>query len=324
MSKQTTCRLICSLALLVTLAMVAPVTVAPVTWAQAPNAQAPKAKPPVRKGPEDPKLKPRWVSMRTKDNVEIRAFYAPSDKGKDAVPVMVIHEWQGQGSPYNGLVVALHDAGFAVVVPEYRGHGGSRKYTDGTGKPQEFNIATMGKGDIANIIAYDLEEVKQFLKKENNEGKLNLNALTLVGVREGAIFAANWAIRDWNFPSVGRLKQGQDVKGVVMVSPVKIASGVTIDSAIRDPLLLQLPIMIVAGEESAEAAEAKRIGKQIEAVKKRASRGEASGFALKLVPTTLSGAALVTQGPGVTPSIAAFITANVPVSDTVNPWIERE
>lgn len=314
MSKQTTCRLICGLALLATFASVAPVALA----------QGPKPKTPTRKTPEDPQLKPRWVSMRTKDNIEIRAFYAPSDKGKNAVPVMVIHEWQGQGSPYNGLVVALHEAGFAVIVPEYRGHGGSRKYVDGTGKPQEFNIATMGKGDIANIIAYDLEEVKQFLKKENNEGKLNLNALTLVGVREGAIFVASWAIRDWNFPSIGRLKQGQDVKGIVMVSPVKTASGVSIDSAIRDPLLLQLPIMIVAGEESAEAAEAKRIGKQIEAVKKRISRGEAPGFALKLVPTSLSGAGLVAQGPGVTPSIAAFITANVPVSDTVNPWIERE
>lgn len=292
-------------------------------------APAVKAKPPVKKGVEDPKLTPRFVSMRTKDGVELNVFYAPSDKiksdkGKEAIPVLIIHEWQGQASQYSGLVKTLHEAGYAVIVPDYRGHGRSRTKTDPTGNTKEFNIATMGKADVANIILYDLEEVKQFLKKENNEGNLNLNALTLVGVREGAIIAANWAIRDWNFPSVGRIKQGQDVKGVVMVSPVKNAHGLAIDTSIRDQTLLQLPIMIVAGEESEDASEATRVGKQVETAKKRMTRGEAKGFGLMLVPTSLSGPALVAQGPGVMPSIASFITANVKISETLNPWVERE
>ncbi len=314
---------------LILVACVATLVIAP-QWvsAQAPAtrpkpAAKPAAKPPA-KGKEDPKLTPRWVPMTTKDGVQIRAFYAPSPKGKDAVPVMIIHEWQGQGSPYVGLVKALNEAGCAVIVPEYRGHGASQKYTDSSGRQQEFNIALMGRADAANIIRFDLEEVKQFLKKENNAGNLNLNALTLVGIREGAVFAANWAINDWGFPSVGKIKQGQDVKALVFVSPVKNAEGFPIDAAIRHQVLINLPVMVVAGSESVEAVEAARISKQLESQKKRVSRGEAANFEQKTIPTSLSGPALVVSGPGVLPAITAFITSNVKSSDASNAWIERQ
>ncbi len=276
------------------------------------------------KSKEDPKLKPRWETMKTKDGISIRAFYAPSAKGKDAIPVMIIHEWQGQGSPYEPLVNALRAAGCAVIVPEYRGHGTSRSYTDNTGQTKEFNISTMNKGDIDNIIAYDFEEVKQFLKKENNAGNLNLNALTLIGIREGAIMSMHWAVRDWSFPSVGRLKQGQDVKCLVLVSPEKNHKGLAIDPTLRSAAITQLPTMIVAGEESPESSEAKRIGKQIESVKKRLSRGEAKGFRLDMVPTSLSGAGLIREAPPVVPLIVKFIVANVTISDDSNPWVDRQ
>src|SRR6056297_365582 len=78
---------------------------------------------------EDPELQPRAVTLTTADRLRLRAFYFPSDKGKQAIPVMLVHEWGGQGSPYNQLVRSLRDAGCAVLVPEYRGHGGSREQT---------------------------------------------------------------------------------------------------------------------------------------------------------------------------------------------------
>lgn len=298
--------------------------------AQAPPQQPPKAAAPVRpnapgKRPvEDPKMKPRWVTMRTKDGVELRAFYAPSDKGKEAIPVLIVHEWQGQGSPYGPLVSALHGAGCAVLVPEYRGHGGSRSYTDNTGRTQEFNLGTMGKMDIEKIIRFDMEEAKQFLKKENNEGNLNLNALVVMGVREGAVIGSHWAMQDWKFPSIGRIKQGQDVKGLVLISPEKNAKGVGIDVAMRDPVILQLPIMIVAGADSSDASEAQRLGKQVENVKKRVSRGEAQGFKLAMVPTSLSGPSLVGGAREVIPMVVSFVTSHVKISDEQNPWVERE
>ncbi len=146
------------------------------------------------------KPKPRPVTLKTIDGIKLRAFYFPSDQEKKAIPVLLIHEWQGQASPYVKLVVALNDAGCAVLVPDYRGHGGSREYTDARGETKEFNIAQMSKRDIESIIAFDMEKAKGFLKEENNKGALNLNALVVIGIREGCVMAAPLDTTRLEFP----------------------------------------------------------------------------------------------------------------------------
>lgn len=273
---------------------------------------------------QDPKLKPRTVTLRTKDGIELRAFYFPSDKGKEAPTVLLVHEWQGQASPYAPLVMALNKAGCALLVPDYRGHGGSREYIDARGEKTEFNLAQMSRRDVEAIVTFDLETAKGFLKEENNEGLLNLNALIVIGIREGCVLGTQWAKRDWDFPSVGRVKQGQDVKALVLISPEKQIKGIPIDSAITDGNLIRLPMMIVAGSESPEAAEANRIGKRVEGIKKRLGRGEASGFQLSLAETALSGPSFVSDVGSVIPSIVKFVTTEVVVSETSNPWVKRE
>jgi predicted esterase len=276
------------------------------------------------KGNQDPKLKPRPVTLKTKDGVQLRAYYFPSDKGKEAIPVLLVHEWKGQASPYVNLVKALRVAGCAVLVPDYRGHGGSREYTNARGVKDRFNLARMSKRDIENIIRLDLEKAKSFLKDENDDENLNLNALVVIGVGEGCVMAAHWAQRDWNFQSVGRMKQGQDVKCLVFISPEKQIKGVGIDPTLSNPNLLRLPIMIVAGEKSPEASEAKRIAKRIESIKKRMGKGEASGFELRMANTTLSGQQLVNKVSGVIPAITKFVTSQVSISEDENPWVERD
>lgn len=272
----------------------------------------------------DPKLKPRRVSLRAKDGVQLNAFYFPSDKGKEAISVLLVHEWKGQASPYGPLVVALRNAGCAVLVPDYRGHGDSKEYVTRQGKEAKFNIAQMSKRDVENIITFDLEKSKSFLKDENNEENLNLNALVVIGVREGCVMAAHWAERDWGFPSLGRMKQGQDVKCLVFISPVKQVKGIGIDPTLKNANLLRLPVMIVAGDDSPEADEAMRVAKRIESMKKRMGRGTASGFELMMVNTPLSGRSLVNDVSAVIPSIAKFVKSQVVISEEENPWIERE
>lgn len=273
---------------------------------------------------DDEKPRPRPVTLKTKDGLELRAFYFPSDKEKKAVTVLIVHEWQGQASPYASLVKALNEAGCAVLVPDYRGHGGSRDYVDARGKEQQFNLAQMSKRDIENIIAFDLEKAKSFLREENDEGLLNLNALVVIGIREGCVLATHWAQRDWSFPSIGRVKQGQDVKALVLISPKKQIKGVGIDQPLRDPNLLRLPIMIVAGETSPEAKEAERLGKRISSIKKRIGAGEMRGFEQAMPKTKLSGAALVAQASGVIASIVNFVNTEVSASEDDNPWVQRK
>jgi hypothetical protein len=182
----------------------------------------------------------------------------------------------------------------------------------------------MSRRDVENIIAGDMESAKAFLKKENNDGKLNLNALVVIGVREGCVMATHWAQRDWKFPSLGSVKQGQDVKALVLISPESQVKGVAMAPTLRDPNIIGLPIMIVAGESSPEADEAETLSKRIRSVKRRFGRGEAEGFELLEPKTRLSGAALVTEAATVIPAITDFVKRSVPISDQQNPWIERD
>ncbi len=273
------------------------------------------------KTPERPKMK--TVELVTKDNVTIRAFYFPSDRGKDAVPVIVMHEWQGQASPYAALVKALNDAGCAVIVPEFRGHGLSKQYDVGNRKV-DFDLARMGKADIANIIAGDMEAVKKFLREENNQKNLNLNALVLIGIRESAVIAAHWAVRDLNFPSVGAIKQGQDVKALVLVSPEKLLKGYSLDETLQDRYLWQLPFMIVVGEGSRQAGDADRFYKRLETMKKKAARGAVEGLAYESVRTSLDGPALVNESRlGVIDKIKKFVVSQLVEKTGKIEWVER-
>ncbi|NNE00004.1 MAG: alpha/beta hydrolase [Pirellulaceae bacterium] len=273
---------------------------------------------------EDAPPKPSSVTLKTKDGLSLRAFYFPSNREKEAITVLLVHEWQGQASPYGTLVVALRDAGCAVLVPDYRGHGGSKEYIDARGEEQTFNLATMGKLDVQRIITNDLEEAKRFLKKENNKEKLNLNALVVIGVREGCVLATHWAQRDWSFAPIGSKKRGQDVKALVLISPKKILKGIALDQTLTNPAIVSLPIMLVSGKGTPEDSEAIRIHKRIEVYKKKMTRGAVTGLELKQSRASLSGPLLVKNAPDVIPAVVKFVKENVIISDDENPWINRE
>ena len=275
------------------------------------------------KSAEDERFKPRPVKLKTKDGVTLRAFYFPSEKAKDAVTVLIVHEWKGQSSPYVPLISALRDAGCAVLIPDYRGHGGSTDYTDASGAEKKFDVSRMNKRDVQNIVQIDIEKAKGFLRDENNAENLNLNALVVIGIREGCVIAANWASIDWSFPSVGSKKQGQDTKALVLISPDKQLKGLAIDPPMKDPNILRLPIMIVGGESSPEGRDTKRLSRRVEGAKKRVGGGTAQGFESLILDTPLSGPALVSNDPKVIPAVVEFITKNVTISDEQNPWIER-
>ena len=63
------------------------------------------------KAGKDEAEKPRAVELVTKDGMKLSAAYFPSNKGKDAKTVLLVHEWRGQSSPYKKLVFALREAG---------------------------------------------------------------------------------------------------------------------------------------------------------------------------------------------------------------------
>ena len=74
----------------------------------------------------------------------------------------------------------------------------------------------------------DIEACKRFLLRENNEGELNIELLTVVAAGEmGAVIGLNWVAMDWSWPILPGRKQGQDVKALVLLSPGQSFKGVT-------------------------------------------------------------------------------------------------
>jgi len=189
--------------------------------------------------------------LKTADGVLLKATFFPGSKGKDSVPVILLHSSKGSRKEYVTLAMALWQAGHAVLVPDLRGHGQS---TEQVGNPAPLSASRLTKNDFATMVEFDMEALKSFLAKKNNAGELNLEKLCLVGAEMGASVAMNWTLRDWSWPQYPGIKQGQHVKAVVLLSPQRNFKGLGMEEAIRNPLLNQfVSIYIMVGNEDPKA-----------------------------------------------------------------------
>ena len=113
----------------------------------------------------------------------------------------------------------------------------------------------------------DVEAAKTFLLQRNNEEKLNIEQLGVLGTGFGATLALNWAVRDWNVRNLPTYKMGQDVKALILISPRQSFKGVNRELGVEGSLSLsQLSVLIVVGHTRATRyADAKRIYKAFEA-----------------------------------------------------------
>src|SRR5206468_10266058 len=84
----------------------------------------------------------------------------------------------------------------------------------------------------------DIDVCKEFLRKENNQEKLNIDKLCIVGAGLGGPLAMNWAIVDWAWPVLAGVRQGQDIKAIAMLSPPYSEKSVTLTAALRSPVIL--------------------------------------------------------------------------------------
>jgi pimeloyl-ACP methyl ester carboxylesterase len=224
-------------------------------------AQETKEKP-NRKGPE-----PRQVSFTTKDGLELWAWYFPSDKGREAVPVLLLHDWGGSGSDFKGLAEHLQSAGHAVLVPDLRGHGDSTKYKDTTKK--ELDLKRMQPRDCRLMYSMDVEACKNHLIKENNLERLNIEKLCIVGVGLGGLVGMNWAIADWSVPDLlGGIKQGRYVKALVLISTPWTEKTVSVNDPLKQTAIVnKLAFFIITGKKGSVAADAGKIHKRLEAAR---------------------------------------------------------
>jgi pimeloyl-ACP methyl ester carboxylesterase len=304
----------------------------------------------VAKEEPEPPPKPRNVNLPTKDGVGLNTLYYEGTEGEKTVPVVVIHDWKEKedGATYESLAEYLQSKGYAVILPDLRGHGSSTRQKKDA---RQSRTLTSRNVKPENVVAGDLEAVRMFLLEENNAKKLNLAATTLIGVGKGAILAAHYAIYDWD-PSVRggntrvstQLRGGnQDVRALILVSPqTKISKQMKIDALSRHPTVGtgEVSTLILVGQKQGNAAnkepketrESKTAQniyarlKQNDHITETDDVGKWTLF-LKALDTEHNGETLLNETEhdlGARATVASFLELRLRNRDHNFPWTERK
>jgi pimeloyl-ACP methyl ester carboxylesterase len=196
--------------------------------------------------------------------VELSGTFYPGSNGKESVPVLLLHMYRGSRADFAPLVPILQERGFAILAPDLRGHGQSRKRVSLSGRGPAttvLNAEKFGPADFAAMVQFDLEAWKRFLLEKNDAEQLNIERLCIVGAEMGASIGLVWARLDWSWPQYPGIKQGQDVKALVLISPQWSFRGLDLQQALNHPYIRsEMSILLLVGaEDSRFLADAKRI-----------------------------------------------------------------
>ena len=277
------------------------------------------------------------VSFETQDRVVIKATYwEPLDPGKSTVPIILLHGWQGKRQEFDVLGRRLQEEyHHAVLSIDLRGHGGSTVVRiPAADRDGEIDPDRMNKRDFLAMV-YDVQAAKSFLLKKHREGKLNIELLTIVGADMGSIVALNFAVYDWNQPQVAAriYKRGQDVKGLVLLSPPKSFKGMSRELALQNRVVRGLlSTMIIVGANDKDAmSDAQSLHSSLAKFHYKlprnvtdAEREEKMDLFLMKPNTTLQGTKLLADALRTDAMIKEFVQLRlVNKSDDV-PWMERE
>jgi len=226
------------------------------------NAAAVAQAPSVQKKPVEP---PQELTLETRDQVQLKATFFPGSEGQESVPLILVHQYKGNRRDFTTLATYLQEQGHAVMVPDLRGHGES---VNVAGSNRRLDADRFSNDDFKRMVNYDMETVKARLMQYNNEGKLNIDKLCVVGAEMGAVVALNWAALDWSWPPLATGKQGQDVKALVLISPPQSFRGLlarTSLTAKQRPMISEMSFYVAAGSmDSSASRDATSIHKIVE------------------------------------------------------------
>jgi pimeloyl-ACP methyl ester carboxylesterase len=264
------------------------------------------------------------VDLLTGDGVALEATFYASTQGKDSVPVVLLHMYKGSRKDYARLALFLQGEGHAVLVPDLRGHGDSTRVRGTTAR---LDVKSMSSAAFAPMVGADMEACKKFLMTKNNAGELNIEKLCLVGAEMGSVVAMDYARLDWSWPHLVNVKQGQDVKAVVLISPQWQFRSLQMRPAMNQPVILrQIATMILVGEQDARAMkEAKGLYSMLKRLHPTADAENLDERTLVFEPlsTSLQGTKMLDAPELKIPQwIAWFIKTRV--VDREFPWKRRE
>jgi len=305
-------------------------------WAQPAKPPAAKPKEGEKKEAKKPP-KPESVWLETKDGWKIHCtYYGPKEDirdGKETVPIILIHGWGGQGSEYSYLASGLQTYGHATIVPDLRGHGRStsRELPNG-------DVDVIKHDDRRNFAAreqenmvFDIEACKKFFMEKNNAGEVNIEMLCVVGAEFGSIVAMNWAAMDWSWARTPYVKQGQDVKALVLLSPRQSIQRLNATKALAHPAIQhRLSILFAVGDQDRKAyGEANRIYGRLKKIRPEPPEEQAERLRKKdlfwvTADTNLQGTALLNKNLPINRNIVGIIDLRLLKKREDFVWSDRK
>ncbi len=276
---------------------------------------------------------PEDLVLKTADGLDLTITYYASLKGKSAIPIVLLHEFKQSRNDYKDLAPTLQTLGYAVIVPDLRGHGESTHLKGGR-KDETLNAAAMSPQQFSQMVTQDMEAVKEFLWERNNEGELNIDKLCIVGAEMGASVALNFALADAVVQDRNRVarpdyKIGRFVKALVLISPEQSFRGLPIKAATSYPAVQRdIAILILVGRQDSKAMkESKQIHSIFEKYHPEPTGDNVTDkktlFFGKL-DTKLQGTKLLDPKFNVPAIIADFIHRRLAKSEESKDWTWRE
>ena len=178
----------------------------------------------------------------------MRAEWFGGVNEKETMPIILVHDFGGNRNDLKEIALRIQkELEAAVIVPDLRGHGESLTVK---GSDKELDPKRFKKNQLLTM-AEDIDTCRRFLQEKNDLGELNLDLLTVVACGRSCVHAVNWCINDWRWEPIGGVKQGQNVKALVLVSPRRKFKSVSITPSLKEPLFTRpdgLPVLVVWGE----------------------------------------------------------------------------
>jgi pimeloyl-ACP methyl ester carboxylesterase len=217
--------------------------------------------------------KPEDLVVHTHDGLQLALTYYPGvaadeieqGQGKKTIPIVLLHGLKQSRNDYKDLALALQKTGYAVIVPDLRGHGGSIRRI-GDSRDDTLDAAKMAPTQFGLMVTQDMRAVKDFLWQKNNAVELNIDKLVVVGAEMGASVALNFALADTVEQERNQVprpdyKVGCFVKALVLISPELSFRGLPTRKAATYPHVQRdISVMILVGKQDAKAlSEARRL-----------------------------------------------------------------
>jgi len=153
--------------------------------------------------------KPERVTYPSPDGVQIVAdYYPPKTSEEHSAPVVILlHQYPSTRGSWAPLVPPFHEAGYAVLAPDLRGHGESIE-------PKSMNLEEGRKGQSPKHYRAAYQDVLGAYDWLRGRKEADLSRFALIGSSIGSSIALDYAARDKSVDVVVCLSPGPNYFGV--------------------------------------------------------------------------------------------------------------